>query len=81
MACMCLAGKEFPEMQKTSKKDLSANFMGNYWRFKALYELSVNKKLNQGSFFLIDQQLRWAEESYLQDESEWGLGLTYNLLG
>ena len=80
-ASLCLVNKEFPEF---NVNNMSENFLGNFWRFKALYELSQNTEgsnLSQGSFFTIEKYLKTAEEKYQEIESDWGLGLTYNLHG
>lgn len=61
-------------------------FKGNLWRLIALCGLLEAKKatstlISKVDLEKIENQLQVALTHFMEDESQWGLGLTYNLLG
>jgi hypothetical protein len=65
---------------------VSANFLGNFWRFAAIisgvnYLFKANAQGTSMSFVRVSRRLEMAEKAYMVDENSWGLGLTYNMLG
>ena len=62
---------------------VSHRFLGNFWRIYALYQLTVCMDTNSvmAEFEQILSCLTEAAAHYKASNSEWGLGLTYNMCG
>ena len=63
---------------------VSLNFQGNFWRLRALFMVrnlrDKKNKISDHNFKRIVKRLEIAEKFFVEDDSSWGLGLTYNLL-
>ena len=46
-----------------------------------MIHLAKEERLSEAAFQATEQCLQEAESNYENDQSDWGLGLTYNLLG
>jgi hypothetical protein len=66
---------------------VSKNFIGNFMRLAALIylkksnEKSKSNDLNENEYERIELLLLTSKKYFEQDNSQWGLGLTYSLLG
>ena len=56
------------------------NFKGNFWRLAALFALK-NQKLTEERIKIVEKRLLQAKKYFELDNSQWGLGLTCNILG
>jgi hypothetical protein len=63
---------------------VSLNFQANFWRLRALFMVrnlrDKKNKISDHNFKRIVKRLEIAEKFFVEDDSSWGLGLTYNLL-
>ena len=63
---------------------VSLNFQGNFWRLRAQFMVrnlrDKKNKISDHNFKRIVKRLEIAEKFFVEDDSSWGLGLTYNLL-
>lgn len=62
------------------------NFLGNFWRLSAIFHLKDARKKTHSALTCAElektqKRLEYAIKNFEAGEDNWGLGLSYNLLG